>query len=461
MDSQSLKSNKNVELLLGDYKKAIVKLSIPNMISMFVQTAYNLVDAVWVAGLGVTDLAAMGFFFPIFMIIVSIATGITVGTSSAISRKIGAKDIKSANSVAEHSIMLALIVSLMTMFVGIPTLTHVLKGIGASGEVLQKAYEYGVIIFLFTPFLMFNNTAIGILRGEGDSRKPMYAATLSSVINIFLDPIFIYTLDLGIKGAAWATGISIIFASALLIYMLFFSKKTFLKVNFKEFKYNGNYLKDMSIVGFPTALAQIIMSVAIYVLNMFAAKSGGNTGVATFTGAWRIINLGTLTIIGISSAVTPVTGAAYGARDIGKLESALNYAIKFAEFFSLFIMAIIFIFSRQLSFLFAYSQSSQDLLDNISKALRILCLFLPGTPLGMLTSGMFQGIGHGFKSLISTILRTIIFQLFWAWFFVDVLKIGLYGVWLGIVIGNASASILTYVWGKWTIKKLRNNLVLE
>jgi len=428
------------------------------MISMFVQTVYNLVDAIWVAGLGPIDLAAMGFFFPIFMIVMSIATGITVGTSSAISRKIGANDYDGANSVAEHSILLAFIVSILTMVIGMLSLKIALTGIGATGQALDKAYRYGFIIYIFTLPLMFNNTAIGILRGEGDSKRPMYAVTFSSVLNIVLDPIFIYTFKLGIEGAAWATGISIICASMFLSYLLFFSKSTFLKVSFKTFKYNSTYLKDISLVGFPTALAQTTMSVAIYILNMFAAKAGGNVGVATFTGAWRIINLGTLTIIGISSAVTPITGAAYGARDINKLENALNYAIKFGEIFSISIMAFIFFFSKPLAFLFAYSKASEGLWDNISHALKTLCLFLPGTPLGMLTSGMFQGIGHGFKSLVTTILRTIIFQIFWTWLFVDVLKFGLSGVWWGIVIGNASASIITYLWGKITVKQLKKQL---
>jgi len=155
------------------------------------------------------------------------------------------------------------------------------------------------------------------------------------------------------------------------------------------------------------------MSVAIYFLNFFAAKAAGDLGVATFTGAWRIINLGTLTIIGVSSAVTTVTGAAYGAKDIKKLEGALNYAIKFAEYFAIGTMLVIFFFSKPLALMFSYSKSSSLLLENVSQALKILCMFLPGTPFGMLTSGMFQGIGHGYKSLVTTILRTIIFQVFW------------------------------------------------
>jgi len=447
-------TNKNIELLLGDYRKAIIKLSIPNMVAMLIQTLYNLVDAVWVAGLGASSLAGMGIFFPIYMILISIATGIAVGTSSAIARRIGAKDYDSANSVAEHSIILSLAIGLITTVIGIISLDNILRLTGASGFALQNAKDYGLIIFLSTIPTMFNNASIGILRGEGDSKRPMYIIIFSSVLNIILDPIFIYLFKLGIKGAAWATLISIIIATAMLIHLLFFSKSTFLHVNLKKFKSEKRNLVDISVVGFPTALAQITMSVAVYFLNFFTTKAAGDVGVATFTGAWRIINLGTLTIIGIASAVTTVTGAAYGAKDIKKLEDSLNYAIRFAEIFAVGIMFGMFAFSKPLAMLFAYSKASYSLLDNISGALKLLCLFLPGTPLGMLTSGMFQGIGHGYKSLVTTLLRTVVFQLFWTWLFVDVFYIGLTGVWLGIVVGNATASIITYMWGKFTIKHL-------
>lgn len=452
--SSSTKLNKNVELLLGDYKKAVIKLSIPNMIAMLIQTLNNLVDAVWVAGLGPSSLAAMGLFFPIYMIVISIATGIVLGTSSAIARRIGAKDYKGANSVAEHSIILAIIVGFLTTVVGISSLGFVLKFRGASGLAMQKAQDYGFIIFLSSIFTMFNNSAIGILRGEGDSKRPMYIVLFSSVLKMVLAPIFIYAFKFGIEGAAWATNISIFVASAMFLYLLIFSKKTFLNVTFKGFSLDREILYDISIVGFPTTLAQIMMSVAIYFLNFFAAKTAGDLGLASFTGAWRIINLGTLTIIGVSSAVTTVTGAAYGAKDIKKLEGALNYAIKFAEYFAIGAMLVIFFFSKPLALMFSYSKSSSLLLENVSQALKILCMFLPGTPFGMLTSGMFQGIGHGYKSLVATILRTIIFQVFWTWIFVDGFRMGLTGVWLGIVIGNTTAFIIIYTGGRLTIKKL-------
>lgn len=448
-------SHKNVNLLLGDYKKAIIRLSIPNMIAMFVQTTYNIVDAIWVAGLGPVDLAAMGLFYPLFMVVISIANGITVGTSSAVSRKIGAKDYEGASDIAKHAILLATIVGILTMIIGLTTLKKALLGIGATGEALAKALNYGTIIYFFTLFIMFNHTSIGILRGEGDSKKPMFVLAFSSILSITLDPILIYGLKLGIRGAALATSISALSTTSIFTYLIFFSKTTFLKIKFNEFNFNIKYIKDILLVGFPTALSQIVLSVTIYILNIFASKTSGDLGVATFTSAWRVMNLGTLTIIGISSAVIPVTGAAYGAKNSERLEKAYNFSLLFGGMVSLIVMTLVLIFAKPLSFMFAYSKDSKQLLDSISQAIRILCLFFPSAPLGFLTSGMFQGIGHGFKSLTVNILRTIVFQVFWTWLFVDIFKFQLNGVWWGIVAGNLSAFLIAYVWGKITIKELK------
>jgi Na+-driven multidrug efflux pump len=152
-----------------------------------------------------------------------------------------------------------------------------------------------------------------------------------------------------------------------------------------------------------------------------------------------------------------VVGAAYGAGDMNKLEKAHFYAIKLGLMIGISVMAIVQIFSKQIAFLFAYSREGSTIFNDIVNALRVLSLFLPGTPFGMLTSAMFQGIGHGVKSLTVTIFRTIILQVFFCWFFVSLMKIGLQGVWWGIVIGNLTNAVVAFNWGKSVIQKLKNS----
>ncbi|WGS65558.1 MATE family efflux transporter [Marinitoga aeolica] len=446
---------KGTLLLKGDPKIAIRKLSLPMILAMLVQTLYNLVDGIWVAGLGSNALAAIGLFFPIFMIIIALASGLGIGASSEISRKIGEKNKEGADSAAIISILLAIGLGLTTAIILLITIKPILQSIGADGKTLKLTLDYAYILIIFSPLLMFNNVSNGILRGEGDAKKAMYAITAGSLLNIFLDPLFIYGFKLGIKGAAYATVISFSISSFLIIYWMFIKRNTYLNITFKDYTYDNNILKNILKVGIPASLSQISMSIAIFVLNVFAVKAGGDLGVAIFTSSWRIINFGTVPLIGITMAVTTVTGAAYGQRNGEKLSTAHLYSIKFGLIISFIVMITIFIFAPQIAKIFTYSKDGSLIYNDLVKALRVMSLFLPGVPFGMFTSSMFQGIGHGAKSLIVSINRTIIMQVLFSWLYVFIFKIGLSGVWWGIVTGNAVSSVITFTWGRMTIKKLR------
>ncbi|WP_334100810.1 MATE family efflux transporter [Thermotoga petrophila] len=431
-----------------------MKLSIPMMLAMLVQTIYNLADGIWVAGLGPYALAAIGLFFPIFMVIISLAAGIGVGASSVVSQKIGERDKEGADTAASVSILFSIVIGFLSIAVILPFISDILIFAGAQGETLRLALEYSVILVYFIPLIMFNNVANGVFRGEGDAKRAMVAITIGSLLNIGLDPVFIYVFGMGVRGAAYATVVSIAVSSLLIAYWMFFKKDTY--VSFR-LKWDGEILKRILKIGIPASLAQASMSVAIYVLNVFAVRAGGDYGVAVFTSAWRVINFGTVPLIGMAMAVTSVTGAAFGERNGEKLETAHLYAVKLGFFVGLAVMFTILIFAPYIARLFTYSQEGEKLYSDLVKALRILSLFLPGVPFGMFTSSMFQGVGQGLKSLIVTIMRTVIMQVVFSWLFVFVLRIGLVGVWWGIVLGNATSAFITFNWGRFTVKHLKRD----
>jgi len=229
-----------VKTLLGDPKRAIVKLSLPMIMAMLIQATYNLADAIWVAGIGADALAAVGFVFPFYFIMMAISTGLGVGSSSAIARRIGARDKAGADNVATHSIILT-VVAALAFTVPLVTFTEPLfRSIGA-GATLGMTAAYGGIIFAGSIFLFFNNVGNAILRGEGDAKRAMYALALGATLNIVLDPIFIYPLGLGVAGAALATILSLAVSSALLLYWLMIKNDTYLSIGFRGFKFNGKY----------------------------------------------------------------------------------------------------------------------------------------------------------------------------------------------------------------------------
>ena len=229
-----------MQTLAGDPKKAIIKLGLPMMFAMSIQTVYNLVDTFWVSGLGSEALAAVGFVFPFFFASIAISTGLGVGGGSAISRKFGAKDKQGADNVAVHTMILMLVLSILFAVPLFFFAESIFTSIGA-GSTVDMATSYGKVIFAGSIFIFFPNVANAILRSEGDTKRAMNAMILGSVLNIILDPILIYTLDMGIVGAAWATVISLGVTAALMFNWLFFRRDTYITFDFRDFRFDRGY----------------------------------------------------------------------------------------------------------------------------------------------------------------------------------------------------------------------------
>lgn len=442
-----------VKTLLGNPKKAIIKLSFPMIVGMASQTIYNLVDAIWVSGLGADALAAVGFFFPFLFLLMALSTGIGVGGSSAISRKIGERNKEDADRVAIHSIVIGIIIAIC---VGLPFFIFsddMFSRMGA-GRVTEMATGYARILFGGSIFIFFSNIGNAILRGEGDAKRAMYAIVLGSLLNIILDPIFIYKLDMGVEGAGWATLISITVSCALLFNWLFLKKNTFVSIHLKNFEFRWNIIKEILKVGLPASVVQLSMSLSMLALNVIVVKAGGTDGVAVFTTGWRIVMIGTLPLIGMATAVTAVTGASYGARNAEKLDIAYMYAVKIGFFIELAVALFTYFFAPWIAIPFTNSSNSARIADDLIEFLKMIVFFYPFVTFGMFTSAMFQGVGKGINSLIVTILRTIIITIPLAYIFGIILGIGLRGIWIGIVTGNSLSAIFTFIWGRIYVKNL-------
>ena len=169
-----------------------------------------MIDAAWVSGLGADALAGVGFFTPIFMILVGFGNGLGAGAAFAISKYLGEDDKHKADNASIHSIILDIVSFNNFNYDFIDFLNPIFNAMGA-GETISYATDYGVLFILGSVFIILSNALYGIFRGEGDSTRPMYAMIASAVLNMILDPIFIYALNLGVKGAAIATLISAIF----------------------------------------------------------------------------------------------------------------------------------------------------------------------------------------------------------------------------------------------------------
>jgi len=444
-----------VQTLLGEPKKAIIKLALPMIAAMLIQTIYNLADALWVSGLGADALAAVGFVFPLFILIMAIATGIGMGSGSAISRRIGSNDKTGADNVAAHSLVIIILLSLVFTLPLIVFSESIFLFIGA-GDTITLTESYANVIFGGIIFIFFANIVNAILRGEGDAKRAMYAMALGSGLNIVLDPIFIYTLGLGVAGAAWATVLSLAVTSVFLSYLLFFKKDTFVSIRFRGFHFKKPILIDIFRVGLPASFSQISMSVVMIIINFIIVLiSAGNTdGVAVYTIGWRIATIAVLPLMGIATAVLSVSGAAYGARAYEKINISHLYGIKVGLIIEVIISLVTFIFAPQIAAAFTQSQGAKHLAGDITVFLRIISLFYPFIAFGMLSGAVFQGIGKGLYAFLGTALRTLILTIFFAMIFAFIFQWGLTGIWWSIDISNFIGSIVIFVWVRYYIKKL-------
>jgi putative MATE family efflux protein len=448
------RTTEGVRILTGEPEKAIVKLSIPMMIGMLLQTIYNLADAIWISGLGHEALSAIGIFFPIFMGIVSLSSGLSIGVSSAISRRIGAKNRESANRCASYGLSLSLILGISITLLLLATMEKIIDLMSVEDLVASLTMIYSKIIISGSIFLVLSMMLGGVLRGEGDAKRSTYALAFGSILNIILDPIFIYLLDLRIAGAAYATVLSMILSNVLLLYWLFGKKDSFIEISFIKLSLDRD-LREIFRVGVPSSASQLLMSIAMFVLNTLILSVGGEEGIAIFTTSWRVITFGIVPLFGMASATTAVTGAFYGARDADKLGKAYFYSIKLSFIIGLLVSSIIIIFAPQISQLFTYSIESQSFYRELISSMRILAFFLPTAPLGIMTASMFQGIGKGERALLVTIFRALILQLAFAYLLIRLFPLGLMSVWFGIVLGNAFAAFLAFFWGFLTIRSLK------
>ncbi len=442
-----------VKTLLGDPKRAIIKLALPMIVAMSVQTIYNFVDAIWVSGLGADALSAVGFFFPFFFMTMAMATGIGLGGGSAISRRIGAKDRAGADNVAVHTIVMMF---LAAVSLGIPLFIfaeRIFILLGA-GRTLAMAVSYGRIMFAGTLIIFFVNIANAILRSEGSVKRAMFAMVLGAVINIVLDPIFIYTFGLGVAGAAWATILSLFITSLLLFNWLFLKKDNYVSFIFRKFRFNREIVRDIFRVGLPASAQQLSMSFTMLVINLILVRVGGTDAVAIYVTGWRVATIAILPLLGIATAVVSVSGAAFGQGAFKKINMAFMHALKIGIIIEVVVGIAVFFLAPYITALFTRAQGASRIASDLMVFLRIMCFFYPATAFGMFSSSIFQGMGKGINALIVTIIRTVLLTLLFIALFAFILEMGLMGVWLGIVTGNTIGAVVAFLWAKSYISSL-------
>ncbi|GAB7014759.1 MATE family efflux transporter [Methanogenium cariaci] len=442
-----------VATLLGDPKPAIRSLAWPVMIGMLLQTVYNLTDAFWVVGLGADALAAVGFFFPFFFAVFGFANGMGVGVGSAISRHIGMRDHEGANRVAAHTAVLVLVFSVLITIAGL-LVTGSFGTILGETSVAAMATGYADITFMGTFFILFLAIGSALLRGEGDAKRTMYVMLVSSLVNIILDPIFIYGLGLGVEGAAWATVVAFITACIPIFWWIFVKRDTHVQITFAGFSFSRPITGEILKVGIPASFQHVSMALTTFALNLIILMVATTDGVAIYVTGWRVITIGITPLIAISTAVVSVCGAAYGAGLIRKAEEGHLYAIRLGLLISLIVTVAVYLGAPYIAQVFSYSEDAAHLYPGLVSFLQTVCFFFPAISFGIFSASLLQGFGRGMDSLVITLIRTIVMMVVSCYLLAVTFGWGIMGIWWGLVIGNTVGAGIGFVWARIYTKML-------
>ena len=403
-ESPELDKTEGVDTILGDPKNAILKLSGPMIIAMLITALYNLIDGVWVAGLGQNALAAIGFITPIFLVVMGFSNGLGAGATAVVSRFIGEGEKESADNAAIHIMILTIIFTIIVMvFLGL-FLRPILEMLGA-GVATDLALSYGNIVFAGSIFIIFTAAAYGILRGEGNIKKTTYAMSFGAILNMILDPIFIYTFDWGIAGAGIATVVSLGIVSFIILY--WFKEDTYINFSIKFFSFSKDILKKILAVGIPAGAEFLIIAILSASLNVILVTVSGVDAVAVYSSGWRVVMIAIIPIISVAISVVPITGASFGARRYENFNIIQNYAIKIGTLIALITAITTFILAPYIADIFTYSPQTEGLHGLITDFLRLMVLFYIFVPVGSIASSIFQGVGRGFDSFILTTIREL------------------------------------------------------
>ena len=346
-----------------------------------------------------------------------------------------------------------LIVSVITTILLLLILKPVLILMGV-GRTINYAMDYGFIIVIGTILVILSNSLYGVLRGEGDANRTMYAMLFSSILNMILDPIFIYGFDLGVKGAAIATLISLLLVNMILFYWFYIKKDTFLKPFMSNFKFDKGIAIDILKVGLPASLELINNALFAALFSLLLVIVASTDAVAVYSTGWRVVTIATTPILAIATALISVVGANYGAKKYEEILVAHRYSMKIAIIFGFIAAIVVYVFAPQIVSVFAYTGTSTRLSPQLIAFLSVIVIYFPTMGYGCTSTFVFQGTGNGITAMFQTILRETVFTLGFAILLAIVLGYGEYGAWWGIILGELVVNTITMIWADWHIKKL-------
>lgn len=438
--------------------KLMIQMGIPMILSMALQAVYNIVDSAFVGNMkegSEAALNALTLVFPVQMLMVAIAIGTGVGTNALLARTLGQGDSKKAAMVAGNSLFLGVIIYVICFLFGIVGVNAYISSQTANPEVLSMGTSYLKICCVLSFGIVFFSLFEKLLQATGRSLYSTIGQVAGAVINIILDPIMIYGIGsvpkMGVEGAAYATVIGQI-ASAVLLFVFHIKLNKEFEHGFKYMKPDGKIIKEIYAIGLPAIIAQALMSIMVYVMNLILKfDASAQTAYGLF---YKVQQFVLFLAFGLRDAITPILAFAYGMRSKKRIQDGMKYGIIFMIGLMILGIFITEVFPGQFAALFNAGSSREYFVG----AMRIISISFLFAGINVAYQGIYQALDGGMESLVISLLRQMIIILPLAEIFSILVKNGQAGVsliWWAFPITEFAACLLGCVF----LRRIRKNKV--
>ena len=379
--------------------KLICILSVPTIISMMVTNLYNMADTFFVGRISTQATAAVGIVLSLMNIIQAVGFFCGHGSGNYVSRKLGAGEFQEAEEMASTGFALAFLMGFAILAWGLADLTGLSKVLGATDTIINETRDYMRIILIGTPFMTSQLVINNQLRFQGAAFYAMVGLVSGAVLNIFLDPLFIFTFNLGVSGAALATIISQIISFLILLYGT--TKGANIKIHAKNIKFNSHYLLQIVNGGTPSLARNALISFSSILLNRTAGAIAGDAAIAGMSVVNRVMMFANSALIGFGQGYQPVCSYNYGAGLHGRVKEGYKFCVAYGTLFLIILGVVCSFKSEEIVKFF------RDDIDVI--LIRWQMFSMPLNAMIVLSNMMLQSIGKGVRATITASARSGIF----------------------------------------------------
>lgn len=433
--------------------KLLMNMSLPMMISMLVQAMYNIVDSIFVSMVSENALTAVSMAFPLQTLLIAVGAGTGVGVNSLLSKSLGEKKYERANKTAMNGIFLYIISYLVSAVVGLvavrPFYASQIKN--APAEIMDMGVQYLTIVMVFSFGLYAQFIFERILQATGRTFFSMVSQLTGAVVNIILDPVFIFGFKMGIAGAAVATVVGQIIGGLIgIVYNL--KKNDDVHISFKGFRPDGEIIGGIYKVGVPSIIMQSIGSVMTYGFNLIL-KEFSSTAVAVFGAYFKLQSFFFMPVFGLNNGIIPIVAYNYGARKKKRMITTIKWGYLVALCFMLVGFVVFLLVPDKLLYLF---NPTEEMLAIGVPALRIICFHFLIAWFSIVTGSSFQALGNGMYSLYVSVARQLVALLPAAYILAHVG--GLNAIWwsfpIAEIVGGAISAVCLVLTYKKVIRPL-------